>query len=141
MRISTTIKSLVLVLAFSLAGCTYIFGPVKLAQAFTETKSQVIDEMAKAVEKSPTAAGVADARKAFEAKKADLIAKRDEIKAGPKGMNVDWQTELSAMEARQAKQLDGVAIKLSVDCKESCTEVNDGWKKLRKEFDDAVNRY
>ena len=85
MRASTTIKSLVLALAFSLAGCTYIFGPVKLAQAFTESKSQVIDEMAKAMEKSPTAAGLADARKAFEAKKADLIAKRDEIKAGPKG--------------------------------------------------------
>ncbi|MBK6751846.1 MAG: hypothetical protein IPG67_18120 [Acidobacteria bacterium] len=141
MRTSTILKALAVALTLNLAGCTYIFGPVKLAQAFTDAKSQVIDEMAKALEKSPTSAGVAEARKAFEAKKPELIAKRDELKAGPKGMNVDWQTELSAMEGRQGKQLDGVGVKLSVDSKESCTEVTDGWKKLRKEFDESVYRY
>ena len=43
---TTTIKGLTIALAFGLVGCTYVFGPVKLAQAFTDAKSQVIDEMA-----------------------------------------------------------------------------------------------
>lgn len=125
----------------SISGCSYVFGPVKLAQAFTDGKTAVIDEMQKKVVSNPTAAGVADARKAFESKKADLTAKRDELKAAPRGMNVDWQTELSAMEDRQSKQLDGIGIKLSVDCKDSCSEVEAAWKSLRKDFDESVKRY
>lgn len=138
MKPITIIKALTIAIAFGLVGCTYVFGPVKLAQAFTDAKSQVIDEMAKAVKKSPTAAGVADARKAFEAKKPDLIAKRDELRNGPKGMNVDWQTELNAMEDRHRKQLDGIGTELSVACEQPCSEVTESWGKLKKDFNDSV---
>jgi hypothetical protein len=67
--------TLLLVSAFCLvsAGCS---GPVEEVKAFINAKDDLILQISKKLEANPTEAGVDEARKVFEAKKEDLIAKR-----------------------------------------------------------------
>ena len=51
----------------------------KEVNAYIEERQNLIVEMGKAVEANPTNAGVDEARKIFEAKRADLKKKQDEL--------------------------------------------------------------
>jgi hypothetical protein len=68
--------TLLLVLAFCLhcVGCS---GQVDEVRAFIDEKDDVLLQMYKKVEADPTAAGMDEARKVFESRKASLIFKRD----------------------------------------------------------------
>ena len=141
MKTTTSISFVVLALSLLFMGCGKIYGPVKEAEKLADLKAGVIEEMGKKLKGNPTLAGVAEARKAFDAKKAELTATRDAIKAAPKAMNVDWDTTLSAIEARQAKALDDIGTQLRVSCSYPCEDVSSAWDTLRKDFDSATNRY
>ncbi|MGB7203672.1 MAG: hypothetical protein WBD16_15610 [Pyrinomonadaceae bacterium] len=80
----TVILLLALATCMAFAGCGYVYGPVKESEAFANDKADVIEQMIKKIQASPTVAGVDEARKIFEAKKAGLIARRDAIKASPR---------------------------------------------------------
>lgn len=54
-------------------------GPVKEVKTFLDAKDDALAEMAKKIEANPTEAGVNEARKVFEARKADLKTKRDAL--------------------------------------------------------------
>ena len=68
--------TLLLVVIFCLlfVGCR---GPVDEVKAFIDEKDDVLLQMYEKVEANPTAAGMDEARKVFESRKASLIAKRD----------------------------------------------------------------
>jgi hypothetical protein len=137
---NTKTGALLLVMAFCLViGCGRVYGPVELSKAFAEEKEEVITEMGKKLEANPTESGVDEARKVFEAKKDSLKAKRDAIKASPRALNVDWETVLSATEARHEHMMDAIGIKFSVACySDPCTKK---WAALEKDFKETVNRY
>jgi hypothetical protein len=69
---------LLMVLAFCLASAA-CRGPVAEVKAFLDAKDDALVQMAKKIEANPTAAGVDEARKVFEARKGDLKAKRDAL--------------------------------------------------------------
>lgn len=75
---------------------------------------------------------------AYESKKSELIAKQDAIKAQPRGMNVDWQSRVRDSEARDAKVLDALQVKVAVSGGDAAT---DKFKKLREDFETTVKRW
>lgn len=101
----------------TLAGCGNKDAEVN---AFIAENSAVIKEMTDKIDANPSAAGVDDAQKAFDAKKAGLKAKWDIIKEA-RGMQVseDVQKKLNdSMQADMKKLTDSAeknAMKLAVD--------------------------
>lgn len=67
-----------LISCLALAGCGNSHSAE--VKAFLDERSEVAAQMATKVEASPNEAGVGEARKIFESKKADLVAKRDALK-------------------------------------------------------------
>jgi hypothetical protein len=136
--------TLLLVSAFclTLIGCGRIYGPVEEARALADEKEEVLTQMSKTIETNPTEAGVAEARKIFEAHKGSLKTKRDAIKAAPQGMNSDWSTFLSKTEARHDEMLAAMNTKFSVACWQvECSPAKAKLSALEKDFKETVNRY
>ncbi|MEP7213235.1 MAG: hypothetical protein ABI791_09180 [Acidobacteriota bacterium] len=114
--------------------CGTIYGPVKESQALMEARDDMVTQWSKIIKASPDDAGIAEARKYFESKKADLIAKRDAVKNAPQGFNSDWRTNLFTHEMRTGKELDAISNQIAVGPSYASAEK---FKPLRKEFEDA----
>lgn len=125
----------VLALCAGLAGCGRIYGPVEQVKTYIDAKEEVILQMGKKVEADPSEAGVAEARKVFEAKRADLKAKRDAINAAPKGMNSDWLTMLMTSRGNDMKYFDAIRQQLAAKCAgAACQPADEKFLALEKEF-------
>jgi hypothetical protein len=133
MRTVTLIS--VLALCAGLAGCGRIYGPVEQVKAYIDAKEEVILQIGKKVEADPSEAGVAEARKVFEAKRADLKAKRDAINAAPRGMNADWLTMLMTSRGNDMKYFDAISGQLAVKCTGgACLPAQEKFRALEKDF-------
>lgn len=86
--------TLVLVLAFCLVsiGCNNHAAEVT---AFANERSEVVAQMCQTIEANPTEAGIDEARKIFNARKADLKAKWDAVQKA----NLDLNAKLPIMKA------------------------------------------
>jgi len=114
-------------------GCGYIYGPVEEVKAFANEKGNVIVQMGKKIEENPTEAGVDEARKIFEARKDDLVAKRKAISAKPHGLNGDWLTMFY-----QSKRDDNALFnKISEKLPPNGAAIKK-FAALRHDFDEAV---
>lgn len=133
--------ALLSVLAFclTLVGCGRIYGPVEEVKALMEAKREVLEQISKILEATPNAAGVAEARKVFEAKRGELKAKRDAIDAKPRGMNSDWMSMLFESNARDAEMWQGMKVKFGVACKgDECLSAEKELAALEKDFKTTV---
>lgn len=135
----------VLALGLTLVGCGRIHGPVEEAKALMEAKREVLDQLGKKLEAAPNAAGVAEARKAFEAKRAELKAKRDAIDAKPGGMNSDWMSMLFESNARDAEMWQAMQVKFAAACMpaasasaDECSTAKKDLSALEKDFKTTV---
>jgi hypothetical protein len=124
------VLSLFAMLALSACGG----GSVKELDAFIGAKDEVMSAWAKELDTNPTEAGVDNMRKAFESKKADLIAKRGAVeKAGVSG---DSLNRLLDSEEMDRTMLDAMAAKLS----SAPSAVGEKFRTLRKDYEAAVKR-
>ncbi len=131
----TVILLSVLALCAGLAGCGRIYGPVEQVKTYIDAKEEVILQMGKKIEADPTEAGVAEARKVFEAKRADLKVKRDAIDAAPRGMNSDWLTMLFESRINDRKYFDAIRQQLAVKCSgAACQPADEKFIALEKDF-------
>jgi hypothetical protein len=135
--------TLLLVSAFCLtfASCGRIYGPVEEVKALMEAKDAVILQISKQLDADPTEVGVDEARKAFEAKKGDLKAKRDAINAAPRGMNGDWLSMLSQSEVSDTKMFAAIRQKFYPECmarKSICTTELEKFGALERSFEEAT---
>jgi len=128
--------TLLSVVAFcaALVGCGRIYGPVEEVKAFIDAKDEVILQISKKVEAAPTEAGVDEARKVFEAKKADLKAKRDAIIQAPQGLNSDWNAMLAHSKDNDRKYFDTISGQLAVNCKSPCSPAQEKFRALENDF-------
>lgn len=133
-----TVTLALVALSLALLACGVVYGPRQEAEAFIAAKDEVIQQWDKTLAANPSEAGVDQARKIFEGKKADLIAKQDAIKAKPKGMNVDWENRVRDSEAREGKVLDAIEVKVAVSGGDAA---KDKLKKLREEYEQTVKRW
>ncbi len=133
--------SLLLVMALSLIfiGCGVIHGPAEEVRAFADEKEDVISQMGKRLEANPTAAGVDDATKVFEAKKDSLKGKKEAIKAASQGFNKDWQSLLMKTEARHEEMLSDIGVRFTVACYSD--QCRNKWQTLEKDFKDTAKFY
>jgi hypothetical protein len=117
------------------AACGAIYGPVKEAEALMVAKDDIVSNWSKTIEADPSEKGLAEARKYFESKKADLTARRDAVKNASQGMNVDWKTNLNTHDSRVDTAMDAIKIKLGVG---GGYDVGQQFDPLRKDFEAAV---
>jgi hypothetical protein len=94
-------------LCLALAGCGNSHGAE--IKAFIDERSEVAAQMATKVDASPNEAGVDEARKLFEAKKADLSAKRDALKKA--GISFDLHQQIESAEMSDGQILKSVRDK------------------------------
>jgi SUMO ligase MMS21 Smc5/6 complex component len=139
--------SLLTALAFCLAsvGCGRIYGPVEEVKAFINEKQEAILEISKKLEADPTADGVDEARKAFEARIGRLQAKKRAIRARPQGaLKADWMQQLVQSDVNDTQLFDLIQQKLSTDCyripNQSCSEANAKLRDLMSDFKREVKR-
>ena len=99
--------SLVLVSGLSLMACS---GPVKELDEHINLKDEIILEMGKKIEASPTEAGVDEARKVYESKKDELKAKCAALRG--KKLNSDQTTRLIDSAVTNDKMLDLIKSKI-----------------------------
>jgi hypothetical protein len=125
------------VLCLAAAACGRIYGPVNEVKAFKAAEDEVLDQWTKTLAEKPNDAGVEEARKIFDAKKADLAAKKQAIDDAPRGINSDWLTLHMDLNLRTFKTLDELTAQFCVKSYESC----DKFKALVKDFEKTVKRY
>ena len=119
--------SMALVLCFVTLGCQ---GAIKNeVKAYIEAREDLIMQMGKPIEANPTNAGVDEARKIFEAKRADLKQKQEEL--FKKDIPFDLVQVLMNSSASCHSILDGIGNKLSDG------EAIINYSKLRNEFTQA----
>jgi hypothetical protein len=135
MRVSPILLTLTLCVAFM--GCKSIYGPKQEVKAFIDQKEAVILAIGNKVEADPTPAGVDAARSLFEEKKSDLIAKREAIDKGPRGINGDWLTMLFQSNVNDTKYFDMIRAKLSQ--KMADTNTMDKFNALENDFEKTVS--
>jgi len=106
-KMRTLASLLALALCLALAGC----GNSHAAEvkAFIDERSEVAAQMATKVDAGPNEAGVDEARKVFEAKKADLSAKRDALKKA--NISFDLYQQIERAELGDSKILKSVRDK------------------------------
>jgi predicted small lipoprotein YifL len=136
---------LVLALCLTLVGCGRIHGPVEEVKALMKAKDEALRQISKKLEAAPNAAGVDEARKVFEARRADLKAKRDAMDAKPRGMNSDWMTMWFESNARDAKMWQAMKVKFATDCSyvarpsaDECSSAEKELSALEKDFKTTV---
>jgi hypothetical protein len=127
-----------LALCMVVIGCGRIYGPVKQVEAFIEEKDAVIEEISKKLEQNPSVAGVAEARKVFEAKKDSLKAKKKAIDDAPRGMNVDWQSLLWRSQDHDKQMFEEMSAKAVMACNPCPPGVLEGISKLADDFKEAT---
>ena len=125
----TLVSLLVLVACLASVGCK---GPVEEVKAFLNEKDDVLLQIAKTLEANPTEAGVDEARKAFEAKKGDLEAKRAALKEKHLEKYGDLTVMMLDSAANTGKMFQEISVKFAVDCsnKASFDECETAKKKL-----------
>ena len=135
-------KTIALLFTFALCmvviGCGRIYGPVKQVEAFIEEKDAVISEISKKLEQNPSLAGVAEARKIFEAKKDSLKAKKKAIDDAPRGMNSDWMSLLWRSQEHDSQMFEEMSAKAITACPLCPPGVLEGISKLADDFKEAT---
>lgn len=127
----TVALSLVLVFCLAFIACNK--GPVKEADEFMKAKDEVILEMGKKIEVNPTEVGVDEARKVFESKKGDLMAKSAAVREKLTGAHGDLITKL------QTSVVDDGKMFLEIRRKVVTNEIaNEKFMALQKDFEDAT---
>ena len=124
-------------LCLGLSSCAMLYGPVKELDALIKAKDEVLTNWAKEFDSNPNEAGVDNARKFFETKKADLIAKREALTKAPQGLNSDWMTKWLDSNASDGKVLDAIDSKMSAAGYDS--PPHQKFKALRKDFEAAAH--
>jgi len=105
---------LILVSVLVVVGCK---GPVEDVKAFLNAKGDLLVQMSKTLEANPTEAGVDQARKQFDAKKADLMAKS----AALKEKHLEKYGDLTSMMLDNAVEEGKMWMKISTDFSVGCS--------------------
>ena len=105
--------------------------------AFIAERNAVVPQMIEKIDSSPNQAGIDAARKIFEAKKADLRAKRDALK----NVKISWELyqKLLHFDTVDSKAFDSVYDKKIMELSAN-PAVNLQFSKLRDEYMDTVRR-
>lgn len=133
-------------LCLTFIGCGEIYyGPIKEVNAFIDAKNDVILQIAKKIEENPNEASVDEARKIFEARKADLIAKKEAINARPAGMNSDWRSTLAGSDINDTEYFKAIGSKAIKDSFEKnqygwTAQAGEKFRALESDFKKAVSR-
>ena len=112
-------------------------GPVDQVKAFIDLKDETLLEMGKRVEANPTAAGMDEARKAFEERKPRLIAMRDspELRSSNVAKYGKLTVMLAESDVSNNKVLDAIQRMGNYD-----KEKEEKFHALWKDFKEAVKR-
>jgi hypothetical protein len=129
----TLASLLALALCLALAGCGNSHGAE--VKAFIDERSEVATQIATKVDASPNEAGVDEARKIFETKKADLSAKRDALKKA--GIAFDLYQQILSAESGDSKILKSVRDKRIMELS-SNGSARDKYDKLNGDFSQAA---
>ena len=125
----TLVSLLVVAACLVSVGCK---GPVEEVKAYLDEKGEVLLQIAKTLEANPTEAGVDEARKAFEAKKDDLLAKRAALKEKHLEKYGDLTVMMLDNAVTEGKMFNEITVKFAVDCtdKSSYEQCETAKKKL-----------
>ncbi len=133
-----TRKLLMLAFCLMFLGCGRIYGPVKEVKAFIEEKEQVIFEMHKKINQSPNQAGIDEARKILNERKAILKAKQKAFLGKPRSINSDWMTMWFESEVNDTKYFQMISTETIALCSPCPPEVLSGISALEREFKEAL---
>jgi ribosomal protein L9 len=134
------VSLLIVISCLVLIGCR---GPVGEVKAFLNEKDEVLLQIAKTLETNPTEAGVDEARKAFEAKKADLKAKSAALKEKHLEKYGDLTTIMLDSAANDSKMFMDITVQFAVACTkkqsfDQCELAKEKLSALEKDFKAAV---
>lgn len=101
----------ILIMFVLFAGCSYLNGPAKELEALNAAKDEVLTQWAKIIDKEASEASIDEARKVFDSKKANIIAKRQALNSAPRGMNGDWLTKWMDAKASDEKVISAMSMK------------------------------
>ena len=137
----TIVSLLIFVSVLVLVGCK---GPVDEVKAFLNEKDDVLFQIAKTLEANPTEAGVDEARKGFEAKKADLAAKSAALKEKHLEKYGDLTSMMLTSAANDGKMWMDMTVKFSIGCSskdsfERCESAKKKLSALEKDFKAAIS--
>jgi hypothetical protein len=122
-------------LCMAAAGCARIYGPVEQAKTYIDAKEDMMREISKKLETSPTPAGADEARKIFDSHKDDLAAKIKAVNDAPQGINGDWLTMIPRAKEQQDKLFIQMVAKFTSACMGTeCLPAYDKVRDLQSDF-------